>query len=286
MQGDGFNKAANNVELIAESLSADSVGVGDTCAVSLNKSAPPQNGPLTPQVSLGLRGVEKENLIEVQVEAGSETLSLSSHSVSIEPKFDAVSILYSIKPKLIRHIKSNSPFGIHSNSLQLGVAGSSQLKKSSPSLGKKKVNHFPSSDRNICTGLGAPLARVGRAKRVPSLSNFEPKWVEARASMEVCDAVGLIFNEDREVILESFAGVGRRFISLWDPDFFICEDSLISQNFIGMKGRFAKNSFSCVVINVYGPNLDTERLKCFEELKSFIQNFNAPIILGGDFNVV
>ncbi|KAL4367675.1 hypothetical protein GQ457_05G016460 [Hibiscus cannabinus] len=69
-------------------------------------------------------------------------------------------------------------------------------------------------------------------------------------------------------------GAAGGLISLWDPEFFYYEDSVIGQNFILIRGKISKPEFKCVLINVYGPNESRERDAFLNELRSRANNFN------------
>ncbi|KAL4313034.1 hypothetical protein GQ457_01G003880 [Hibiscus cannabinus] len=75
-------------------------------------------------------------------------------------------------------------------------------------------------------------------------------------------------------------------ISLWDPNFFNLEFSMIEQSFILMSGKFLANNFNCILINVYAPNDFQKRQMVFSAIKERVANKNIPVLMGGDFNTV
>ncbi|KAL4318837.1 hypothetical protein GQ457_18G015900 [Hibiscus cannabinus] len=77
-------------------------------------------------------------------------------------------------------------------------------------------------------------------------------------------------------------------ISLWNPNVFDCLSSETQRNYIVLEGklRFQSHCLHCILVNVYAPNGPEERKVMFNNLRGYISNFNLPIIVGGDFNVV
>ncbi|KAK8606379.1 hypothetical protein V6N13_030662 [Hibiscus sabdariffa] len=67
---------------------------------------------------------------------------------------------------------------------------------------------------------------------------------------------------------------------------FDYEDSVIGQNFILICWKIMKSEFKCVLINVHGPNESGEKIAFLNKLSSRVNDFNMPIIMVGDFNLV
>ncbi|KAK8656114.1 hypothetical protein V6N13_108673 [Hibiscus sabdariffa] len=125
----------------------------------------------------------------------------SGHNVSFEPKFDALSGLYSIKPKLVRLGISISALDFLPNPFQMSVGVSPQIKNYASISGKKKARQLPPSGRDLGAGLVAPLGGKGIVKGDSTSSKVEPDWVEARSMLEVYEAMVLHINDDKQVIL-------------------------------------------------------------------------------------
>ncbi|GMI83371.1 hypothetical protein HRI_002006400 [Hibiscus trionum] len=84
----------------------------------------------------------------------------------------------------------------------------------------------------------------------------------------------------------SSIGSAGGIITSWDPDFFEIENRLIDRNYIILIGKLVKENIRCCLVNVYASNDDSHRLQMFHALKNNLFDFNLPVILGGDFNVV
>ncbi|KAL4320202.1 hypothetical protein GQ457_18G015870 [Hibiscus cannabinus] len=256
----------------------------------------------------------KEQLYEVQVDGGADSNMSSSHSVHIEPILDPVSGLYSIKPRLFTRSKRNNMVEMCSTfinrSRQVGFSPS-EIKGS-----KRGQEVERREDRYEVQG---GKEDVGKLNQLGDL-----RLAEAEASLEVCEKLGLNFNEKREMILNRFVevcvlfiqesklrlvnsktvrqisgstnkynfsfiaseGAAGGLISLWDPVFFKCESVVGSKNYIVLIGTLAKQDFKCALINVYGPHDVGERSQMFDNLSKCIFDLQVPVIVGGDFNVV
>ncbi|KAL4341440.1 hypothetical protein GQ457_08G019460 [Hibiscus cannabinus] len=127
------------------------------------------------------------HLFEVQVEEGAESYSSSGHSVAIEPVLDPVSGLFSVKPRLITRLKNNNLMGRCSSLMNRPCrVGFSPLKGSYPDTVKGVEFHET-----------RPEDKMGKADGGRSPHKFSE---EAKASLEICENIGLIFNEKREGI--------------------------------------------------------------------------------------
>ncbi|KAK8971966.1 hypothetical protein V6N11_030784 [Hibiscus sabdariffa] len=85
-----------------------------------------------------------DQLFDVHVEGGSVSNASSGHSVTIEPVFDPISGLYSVKPKLLSLSLGNHMFEFPSkfnNRYPWSVASPSKSKNHVSSLGKDIVTH-------------------------------------------------------------------------------------------------------------------------------------------------
>ncbi|KAK8480453.1 hypothetical protein V6N13_122846 [Hibiscus sabdariffa] len=85
-----------------------------------------------------------DQLFDVHVEGGSVSNASSGHSVTIEPVFDPISGLYSVKPKLLSLSLGNHMFEFPSkfnNRYPWSVASPSKSKNHVSSLGKDIVTN-------------------------------------------------------------------------------------------------------------------------------------------------
>ncbi|KAK8691191.1 hypothetical protein V6N13_074709 [Hibiscus sabdariffa] len=135
-------------------------------------------------------GVVKENFVKVQVNTGFESHVSSDNSISIEPIFDALSGLYSIKPNLVTSVNGKSPFGLCPTSHNWSVGCSSRKNISGSSLGKKITRSSPSR------GLGLLLETMATSLKKDISKDGEPfvidflEWGEVKAFLEVCEGFG------------------------------------------------------------------------------------------------
>ncbi|KAK8652909.1 hypothetical protein V6N13_126932 [Hibiscus sabdariffa] len=148
----------------------------------------------------------EEQLYEVQVDGGADSNMSSSHSVHIEPILDPVSGLYSIKPRLFTRSKRNNMVEMCSTfinrSRRVGFSPS-EIK------GSKKGQEVESrEDRYEVQG---GKEDVGKLNHLGDM-----RMAVAKASLEVCEKLGLFFNEKRETILNrpmfvswNIRGLGR-----------------------------------------------------------------------------
>ena len=92
----------------------------------------------------------------------------------------------------------------------------------------------------------------------------------------------------RRVEWRFLPSVGRSggIIILWDSQVLELEDSSIGCFSVCCRFKSLHDNFAWGLIRVYGPNDDRARGALFEELRSFIFNWDILWCLGGDFNVV
>ncbi|KAK8643595.1 hypothetical protein V6N13_012883 [Hibiscus sabdariffa] len=135
-----------------------------------------EGGQLRDNLECSSLGCKSDSLFEVQVEGGSEASLGSGHSISIEPKLDPSTGLYSIKPKLDSSLGRKQIFGF------LPYRG----KRS----GGSRVSHLKSNSKRD--------AKEGSNMK----SNLLLK--EAKETLEVCESLGLKFDDKEEVILDRF----------------------------------------------------------------------------------
>ncbi|KAL4387555.1 hypothetical protein GQ457_09G021080 [Hibiscus cannabinus] len=73
-------------------------------------------------------------------------------------------------------------------------------------------------------------------------------------------------------------------LCMWDGDWFIAEDLFVKERFIAITGKLKSNGWQCGFLNVYGPSVDSKKREFFGELLSFLNLYNIPWFVGGDFN--
>ncbi|KAL4379875.1 hypothetical protein GQ457_02G034280 [Hibiscus cannabinus] len=196
LQVGGLKKVASHEEYMVDSEYGAFVGVDEKRDESGHIYVPILN---VPQDKLDQSGTVVENLVEVHVDSGSNSIDSSGNSGSVEPKFDVASGLFSIKPKWVRQGNQLPFICSRLNRFQRNIGISPRVKKSDPISGRKKAG------RGFIPAMGAPLGRSGSGKRESTtLPSDDTEWDEAVATLEVCEALGIHFNADRQVILEKF----------------------------------------------------------------------------------
>ncbi|KAK8601599.1 hypothetical protein V6N13_058712 [Hibiscus sabdariffa] len=122
----------------------------------------------------------------------------------MEPIFDAVSGLYSIKPKLVSSVNRKSHFGLCPTSHNWSVGSSLRKNSSGASMGKKSTRSSPPRGLGLLPEMVATSLKKGSSKGGgPSVTTC-PEYDEAKASLEVCDGLGIRFNADTMEILQRF----------------------------------------------------------------------------------
>ncbi|KAE8725394.1 hypothetical protein F3Y22_tig00008843pilonHSYRG00008 [Hibiscus syriacus] len=72
---------------------------------------------------------------------------------------------------------------------------------------------------------------------------------------------------------------------LWNDKEFEVTNRHLSSRFIAIFGNFKNSCDKCVIINVYGPSIDSEKEDFFRELLNFVTAQTVSVCIGGDFNV-
>ncbi|KAK8505321.1 hypothetical protein V6N12_067289 [Hibiscus sabdariffa] len=149
--------------------------------------------------------VESHSLVEVQVVADSGSLESSSQSVSIEPCFDPSTGLYSVRPKILKGFNKFKPIspGLYLNKSwrfsELGKSSDSILESSRRGLKKVDIDDVEITNEGLSRS-----KKGGHLNNVTGGESLDGRMLEARASLEVCEELGLHFNADREEILKRF----------------------------------------------------------------------------------
>jgi len=81
-------------------------------------------------------------------------------------------------------------------------------------------------------------------------------------------------------------GCSGRIIIVWDPHVLELVESRIGSFSVCYKFKSLHDNFVWGLIGVYGHNNDNVRSALFEELVTFMSNWDTPWCLGADFNVV
>ncbi|XP_028104824.1 uncharacterized protein LOC114303878, partial [Camellia sinensis] len=74
-------------------------------------------------------------------------------------------------------------------------------------------------------------------------------------------------------------------LCIWDPRIFQISNCCCNRSFILLSGTIL-NSFECVLVNVYAPNVVDRRRKLWDTLVRLKSTFSKPWCLGGDFNEI
>ncbi|KAL4383150.1 hypothetical protein GQ457_15G021490 [Hibiscus cannabinus] len=151
-----------------------------------------------------------EELIDIPVAAASSSNISLGNSVSIEPVFDSLSGLYSIKPKLIskfdgKNLLLSKPYLSKIRNRGYGSNYSISPKKFGNKLGTtgcmRGLSFSPPVSDSKRTEAHSVAGRLG--------NYLEEELDEARASIEVCENSGLFFSGRREVVLEKLMELER-----------------------------------------------------------------------------
>ncbi|KAK8661051.1 hypothetical protein V6N13_051953 [Hibiscus sabdariffa] len=136
----------------------------------------------------------EDQVFKVHVEGDAEANTFLGHNVSIDPSLDLVSRIYSNKPRLVTRSKSNNLLDLCSSLINR------------PS----RVGFSPSKPRDSNRSLGVETREVrpeklkGKVNSGESSQKGDKMMVEVKASLELCKILGLILNEEREVIFNRF----------------------------------------------------------------------------------
>ncbi|KAE8696468.1 hypothetical protein F3Y22_tig00110670pilonHSYRG00078 [Hibiscus syriacus] len=88
---------------------------------------------------------------------------------------------------------------------------------------------------------------------------------EAEATFSVGEALGVVFSASKEgrfergMIFTPAEGASGGLITLWDSSVFVMNNNVVSRRIVALKGRLMLNNLEIGIINVYGPNLHSER---------------------------
>ncbi|XP_039041973.1 uncharacterized protein LOC120180758 [Hibiscus syriacus] len=88
------------------------------------------------------------------------------------------------------------------------------------------------------------------------------------------------------LVFASAEGASGGLVSLWDYSAFTLGRQIVLKRIVALKGLLVQNNLEIGIINVYGPNVQGERVEFFEQLNDVIVSLNSPVIVGGDFNTV
>ncbi|KAK8624969.1 hypothetical protein V6N13_089853 [Hibiscus sabdariffa] len=137
----------------------------------------------------------------------SESFSSLDHSGSVEPALDKVTGLFSIRPKLLPHLSNNNLFALRSQRLNnfRGISKSPILRKGSSCPRKKRAASLSDQAGGSVSCNGATRPQKSKEVHVFSSKQSGEELEEARATLEVCESVGLFFNADKEKIVRKFS---------------------------------------------------------------------------------
>ncbi|KAK8628221.1 hypothetical protein V6N13_063931 [Hibiscus sabdariffa] len=244
----------------------------------------------------------ENQLFEVQIEGGAESNSSSGHNISIEPILDPVSGMYSIRPRLVTRLKSNNVMDFCSrlmNRPNRGGFSPVKVRDSDKSQGAETREGRPEKSKGIV--VSEELPRKGE--------NF---LAEAKVALELCENLGLIFNEEREVIFNRKESCSKECDYSIQSQSDVIQESklkLVNSRIVDqMCGTSNKYKFSFVapegsaggLISLWDPEffkcehclrsksyiiLQGERFQMFDELIKCINGLHVPVIIGGDFNI-
>lgn len=73
---------------------------------------------------------------------------------------------------------------------------------------------------------------------------------------------------------------------LWDKNIWISDQIITGDSFLGIIGEWRGKRFKFLLLNVYGPQLTSQKRELWSQLRLLIQNFRGSVCVMGDFNVV
>ncbi|KAK8662064.1 hypothetical protein V6N13_091652 [Hibiscus sabdariffa] len=143
-------------------------------------------------------GGEADNLVDVQIQAASESNMSSGHSVSIEPVFNSATGLYSVKPKYAPHLKGNN----------LGIFESHfKVVQNRGSVSSPKIR-VQSKQRSSREGSGGSIPK-GRKDVFGAAFEDDAMVAEARATLEVCEFLWLFFDDNQHSIMKKLVELDK-----------------------------------------------------------------------------
>ncbi|XP_071718212.1 uncharacterized protein [Rutidosis leptorrhynchoides] len=99
--------------------------------------------------------------------------------------------------------------------------------------------------------------------------------------------VSIIWGSDEfDFIQKEKVGKSGGLLLIWDTNEFVAVESIISDFYIAIKGRWKGQDVESIIVNVYGPHEDANKLKMWLSLGSFVGKHDVAWFLGGDFNEV
>ncbi|KAK8498298.1 hypothetical protein V6N12_055818 [Hibiscus sabdariffa] len=170
------------------------------------------DGAKSKDVGCECKSGDDAKLFEVQVDAAAESKCLSGHSTSVEPILDTSSGLYSIKPKLITHLNWENMIALGSKSLFFQNWGYGFSLKSLAQVSEVETKSRKDSTKVVVGAKAVDVSKSSKKERMESFlegQHHKDDLDEARASIEVCESLGLSFNVDRDDLLRKFRELER-----------------------------------------------------------------------------
>ncbi|XP_057425984.1 uncharacterized protein LOC130719378 [Lotus japonicus] len=136
---------------------------------------------------------------------------------------------------------------------------------------------------------------LGRAEKrravVEALSGLKPEIVlvqESKLDSSRVKTVEAFANAVKmDYVSVDAVGSAGGLISLWNPASYAMESAVKNVRFIGLLLRALVDSSLLFIMNVYGPNVDSERYDFFNLLSEALSLNNCFCkIMGGDFNAI
>ncbi|KAK8716477.1 hypothetical protein V6N13_043784 [Hibiscus sabdariffa] len=159
------------------------------------------------------RHTEERCLLEVPIHSASYSYHSQGHNASIEPIYDSSTGLFTIKPKMVKCLNNENQLKFRSkfDKIQNWAAINSMLRKNSKKIrGRKKTLEQSWDARGKFLKEIKDPAEIKLNKGRSKMSADGDSLVEARASFEVCENLGLVFYADEEVVMEKFREIEER----------------------------------------------------------------------------
>ncbi|GMI71790.1 hypothetical protein HRI_000848300 [Hibiscus trionum] len=128
--------------------------------------------------------------------------------------------------------------------------------------------------RGVSRTIKSSKARVTFLQE-PKLSVVKPRMIERLRNR--------MFGEAAVIPSE---GASCGLISMWDTNFFALEKKTELRKCLVLVGSLTQWKIKVGLINVYAPNIQSERKEFFDRLAESIESLGLPILIGGDFNTV
>ncbi|XP_059073249.1 uncharacterized protein LOC131874050 [Cryptomeria japonica] len=120
------------------------------------------------------------------------------------------------------------------------------------------------------------------------LSSFSPKLVLLQET-KLGDAELASFGNRlgfRKITGTPSIGASRGLAIIWDPHSILLSPLVSNLNWMSGRVTCLKNNLDFVIVNMYGPILNDDKKRVWEEIKNFTSTLSQVCFIGGDFNAI